>query len=286
MTSKPDPADQEAMTPEAEHEDAPMDVKKEASEFFRTAVIAVILAVIIRSLLFEPFNIPSGSMKPTLQVGDYIFVNKPSYGYSRFSFPFGFAPIEDRVWSAKPQRGDVVVFKLPTNTSIDFIKRIVGMPGDTIQMRGGRLFLNGEMIERKFLGLRTVDDQNRGLVEMAAYEQTLPGGATYTIYEESDEGPLDNTDVYEVPPGHYFMMGDNRDNSQDSRVKHVVGYVPFNLLVGRADMVFFSINETASLLRPWAWPWAVRYDRLIQFIGPDRAEATSEEPTESTNRGE
>lgn len=250
----------------------PLTAVQEISEFTKTALIAVFLAVLIRTFLYEPFNIPSGSMLPTLQIGDYLFVYKPEYGYSRYSFPFGFAPIEGRVWEEEPERGDVIVFKLPTDTSIDYIKRLVGMPGDTVQVREGRLYINGQMIEREFLGKRVIEDRMRGPVSMLEYKETLPGGIEHSIFEESDDKPLDNTDVYVVPDGHYFMMGDNRDNSQDSRVSSMVGFVPFENIVGRADFVFFSTNGYAGLFEVWKWPWSVRYDRFFTGIDPVRTQ--------------
>jgi len=252
-------------------DDAPLNAKEEAAEFFKTAVIAVALAIIIRSLLFEPFNIPSGSMKPTLQVGDYLFVQKPAYGYSRYSFPFGLAPIEGRIFEKEPRRGDVVVFKLPTNPHIDYIKRVIGMPGDTVQVKKGRLYLNDKEVPRESVGLKKFDDEYLGEVTMNEYIQTLPDGTMFSIYEESDNEPLDNTQIYTVPEGHYFMMGDNRDNSQDSRVSNAVGYVPFENFVGRADFIFFSTNSHARIFEVWKWPWTIRYDRVFRDIDPTRA---------------
>ncbi|HRQ60298.1 MAG TPA: signal peptidase I [Alphaproteobacteria bacterium] len=227
------------------------------------------MALLIRTFLYEPFNIPSGSMLPTLEIGDYLFVYKPEYGYSKHSFPFSLAPIEGRVWEDAPARGDVIVFKLPTNTSIAYIKRLVGMPGDRIQVQAGRLYINGEMIPREFVAKHMLDDKMRGDVEMTEYIETLPGGIQHRIYEETDDRPLDDTDEYTVPEGHYFFMGDNRDNSQDSRVESMVGFVPFENLVGRADFVFFSTNGYAGLLEFWKWPWTIRYDRFFEGIGPD-----------------
>lgn len=254
---------------------APLTAKEELNEFFRTAMIAVVLALLIRSLFYEPFNIPSGSMKPTLEIGDYIFVNKPAYGYSRYSFPFGLAPIAGRIWAKEPQRGDVVVFKLPTNTHIDYIKRVIGLPGDRIQVRSGRLYINDELVAREPMGIEKETETPEGPVTMVEYLETLPGGVIHHIYEESDDEVLDDTGVFEVPDGHYFMMGDNRDNSQDSRVTSLVGFVPLENIVGQADFIFFSTNGYASLFEVWKWPWTIRYDRFFESIKPTRPDASS-----------
>jgi signal peptidase I len=247
----------------------PMTAKGEITEFAKTIAIAVLLAILIRTFLYEPFNIPSGSMKPTLEIGDYLFVHKPAYGFSRYSFPFGLGPIEGRVWSKLPERGDVVVFKLPSNTFIDYIKRVVALPGETVQVRAGRLYINGTMVERESLGFKKVQDPYRGEVTMHEYIETLPGGIKHHIYEEGDNQPLDNTDIFVVPEGHYFAMGDNRDNSQDSRVSPMVGFIPYENMVGKADFLFFSTNGHAGLFEVWKWPWTIRYERLFSKIQPD-----------------
>lgn len=246
----------------------PMNAREEWMDFLRTALIAVVLALAVRTFALEPFNIPSGSMKPTLEIGDYLFVYKPSYGYSRYSFPLGLAPFDGRIATGErqPRRGDVIVFKLPTNPSIDYIKRIVGLPGDRIQVTNGRLYINGTVVERTPVGLRR-DTENGVQTAMMEYIETLPGGVMHQIYEEGDDQPLDNTEEYVVPQGHYFAMGDNRDNSQDSRVTELVGYIPLENIVGRAGFIFFSTNGFAGLLEVWKWPWTVRYDRLFQKIG-------------------
>jgi len=248
--------------------------KGEIGEFAKTAIIAVLLAIIIRTFLYEPFNIPSGSMLPTLLVGDYLFVSKPAYGYSRYSFPFGLGGgFEGRISPDTPERGDVVVFKLPSNTSIDYIKRVVALPGETVQVRGGRLYIDGVRVEREVVGLVQSDENadfaSRRLTE---YIETLPGGAMHRIYEEGDNEDLDNTEVFRVPENHYFLMGDNRDNSQDSRVQSLVGYVPYENLVGRADILFFSVHESAKLFNPLTWPNTIRFSRMFNKLGPVRAE--------------
>ncbi len=270
-----------APPPVAQEEKAkppPLNAKEELQEFFRTALIAVVLALLIRSFLYEPFNIPSGSMKPTLEVGDYLFVNKPAYGYSRYSFPFGIVPIAGRLWAKEPARGDVVVFKLPSNTRVDYIKRVIGMPGDKIQVRSGRLYINDERVQREPIGLtKDADDAEGGTVAMVEYIETLPDGVMHRIYEESDDEVLDDTGVFEVPDGHYFMMGDNRDNSQDSRVTGMVGFVPLENIVGQADFIFFSTNGYAQIFEVWKWPWTMRYDRFFKSIQPVRPQEKADE---------
>ena len=258
----------------------PLIEKGEIGEFAKTAVIAVVLALIIRTFFYEPFNIPSGSMLPTLLVGDYLFVSKPAYGYSQHSFPFGLASYEGRIGEKEPKRGDVVVFKLPTNTSIDYIKRIVGLPGETVQVIKGRLYINGEIVPREAIGLvqdtENTDYEPRQLME---YVETLPGNVMHRIYEQSDNESLDNTEEYKVPENHYFVMGDNRDNSMDSRVESLVGYVPFDNLVGRADILFFSLSQEAQWTKPLTWPKSIRFNRVLNLIGPVRDEQSETKPS-------
>jgi signal peptidase I len=259
---------------ERQNREPPMNAREEWFEFLKTAFFAVLLALVIRTFLFEPFNIPSGSMKPTLKVGDYLFVYKPSYGFSRHSFPFGLAPIEGRVMAREVKRGDIVVFKLPRNTGVDYIKRVVALPGETVQVIDGRLYINGHIVPRRSLGWKRIKDGNL-FTNMHEYIETLPGGLEHHIYEEGDHMPLDNTPKYVIPEGKYFLMGDNRDNSQDSRVMHHVGYVPYENIIGRAEIIFFSTNGYAGLFEFWNWPWTVRYDRLFNWIHDDRKQAAA-----------
>jgi signal peptidase I len=249
--------------------------KKKASggiyETFKTIIYAILIALVVRTVAYEPFNIPSGSMIPTLLVGDYLFVSKFSYGYSRFSLPFGLPLFSGRILAFHgPERGDVAVFKLPSDTSTDYIKRIVGLPGDKIQMIHGNLFINGQMVQR-----RQVEDyvyQEGGqVILMHQYIESLPRGPgapplDHPIIKVGDDGPLDNTAVYEVPQGFYFAMGDNRDNSQDSRVVSAVGFIPAENLVGHAQFLFFSTDGSAAWWEVWKWPFAIRYGRLLNGV--------------------
>ena len=233
-------------------------------ETIRTLVYAVAIALFVRTFAYEPFNIPSGSMKPTLLVGDYLFVSKFSYGYSRYSLPFSLPLFDGRILEAMPERGDVAVFKLPSDNKTDYIKRIVGLPGDKIQMINGILHINGNPVEVRRIGT-FLDDENGRNKEEPLYQETLPNQRVHEMLDLTALGALDNTRVYEVPEGHVFAMGDNRDNSLDSRVDHV-SFVPLVNLIGRADFLLFSVNGGARLWEPWKWPWAIRYDRLFEPI--------------------
>ena len=230
-----------------------------------TVLYAVAIAIFVRTVAYEPFNIPSGSMVPTLLIGDYLFVSKFSYGYSRYSLPLGLRLISGRILFTPPQRGDVAVFKLPRDNSTDYIKRVIGLPGDHVQMKDGRLYINGEMVKRERIEDYVDPEIRRPVLQ---YIETLPNGVRHRILEsQGDNGGLDNTREFVVPPDHYFMMGDNRDNSSDSRDPNGgVGYVPVENLVGRAEFLFFSTDGSAHLWEPWKWPFAVRYDRPFEGI--------------------
>ena len=261
-------------------------------ETIKTVFWAVLIALLVRTFAYEPFSIPSGSMLPGLLVGDYLFVSKFSYGYSRFSFPWSPRLFSGRMLEGKPERGDVVVFRLPMDTKVDYIKRVIGLPGDTIQVKAGRLHINGKMVERRRTGQVVVyepEDGSGRYVERLyqVYIETLPPSASgqpgrqHRIYERSDSDfGSDNTPEYVVPAGHYFMMGDNRDNSCDSRFSatynpvgpsgqrcsQIVGFVPFENFIGRAEFLFFSTDGSAELWEVWKWPFAVRYSRLLMGV--------------------
>ena len=232
-------------------------------EIVKTIVYALLIAAAIRTFIFQPFNIPSGSMEDTLLVGDYLFVSKMAYGYSRYSFPFGAAPFSGRVLSSPPQRGDIVVFKLPSDNSTDYIKRVIGLPGDRIQMKDGQLYINDVAVKREKVseGTEELDGIER---DVTHYLETLPNGKSYETLSFAPDNPLNNTGVFVVPEGHYFMMGDNRDNSSDSRAD--VGYVPYENLVGKAEIIFFSTDGSARFWEVWQWPFAIRYSRLGMLV--------------------
>lgn len=249
-------------------------------ETVKTVVYALLIAGVFRTLFFQPFWIPSESMKDTLLIGDFLFVNKMAYGYSKYSCPFSLCPFEGRILGAEPERGDVVVFRHPVNGS-DFIKRLIGLPGDTIQMKNGVLWLNGQEVPQVADGqfeevfepqgpMRNVPRCENGPVGEGAictrsrFIETLPGGASHSVLNIDQNGFGDNTDVFTVPEGHYFFMGDNRDNSTDSRYGQAVGgvgYLPAEYLIGRADRVMFS-SAGRSMLFFWTW----RPDRFFKAI--------------------
>jgi len=341
-------------------------------ETIKIVIQALFLALLVRTFLFQPFNIPSGSMKDTLLINDYLFVSKYAYGYSRYSFPWGldlvrllsyrpakdeiaevflpgestprkvkvlavpgevvalqedgavdvkssgaqnaraqypvpvnkyyvvnedgtpfnygkafedillsnndlpirFMPVEwfakygPRIWATMPKRGDVVVFKLPRDDSTDYIKRVIGLPGDKIQMIHGILQINGEPVKWVRDGDYVTRDAFGAETKIERYRETLPNGVSYETLDMNPNGFEDNTPVFVVPHGEFFMMGDNRDNSTDSRVPPSggVGYVPFENLVGRAEVIFFSVDEDAAAWEFWKWPWSVRWERLFKLL--------------------
>ena len=236
-------------------------------ETIRVVIHALLIALVIRTFLFQPFNIPSGSMKATLLVGDYLFVSKYSYGYSHYSFPLSPPLFSGRIFGVYPTRGDVVVFRPPNDTSTDFIKRVIGLPGDHIQMKDGLLYINDTPVKREHLSDFVGEDpcgRSETTARVKRWKETLPNGVSYESLDCVDSsGFPDNTNVYEVPPGDFFMMGDNRDNSSDSRV---FGYVPFENLVGKAQLIFFSVREGDSAWKVWQWPWSIRWNRLFKLV--------------------
>ncbi len=251
-------------------------------ETAKVIIQALAIAFFVRTFFFQPFNIPSSSMYPTLRVGDYLFVSKLSYGYGKYSFNFNFGWSEKpwisccsfvdfpgrKVLADVPERGDVAVFKLPSNIQVDYIKRVIGLPGDRIQMKSGVLYINDVEVKKERIEDYINDgfeahDQFR-IPVVPQFRETLPNGVTYTVLDFGDQGYADNTDVFVVPANNYFMMGDNRDNSSDSRLS--VGFVPVENFVGRADMLFFSVQPDATLLKIWEWPFKIRWSRVFNFL--------------------
>jgi signal peptidase I len=243
-------------------------------ETVKTLVYAGLIALGIRTVAFEPFNIPSGSMIPTLQVGDFVFVSKFSYGYSRFSMPFSPNLFSGRILASMPHRGDVIVFRETRDTSVDYVKRLIGLPGDRIQVKAGQLWLNGTLVPRDPLGDYEASDESATRTLTKEYAEHIPGAPVHNILKYSDEERFDvgsevdanNTPEYVVPDGHLFFMGDNRDNSSDSRFMNSLGFVPFENVVGRAQFIFFSFDAQSPWWQFWMWPFEVRWGRLLKGV--------------------
>tara|TARA_Y100001970_G_C14227177_1_gene856407 strand:- start:1561 stop:2289 length:729 start_codon:yes stop_codon:yes gene_type:complete len=231
---------------------------------FKSILFAIFIALIIRSFIAEPFNIPSGSMKPNLLVGDFIFVSKWSYGYSRHSLPFSIPLIPKKIFNKMPQRGDVAVFKTPQDNRTDYIKRIIGLPGDKIKIINGEIKINENFILRKKIE-DFVDINQEGYTKRIRKYKEYFFDKEFEVLDITDNGIVDNTQLYIVPEGHFFVMGDNRDNSQDSRFLNFVGYIPIENLVGKAQFIFFSL-ENSRFIEIWKWPKAIRFDRLFKSI--------------------
>ena len=241
-------------------------MKNKIIDNIKTIFYALIIALIIRSFFFQPFYIPSSSMEPNLLVGDRLFVSKYSYGYSRHSFPFSPKIYNKRILEKTPIRGDVIVFKTPADNRTDYIKRLIGLPGDTIQIIDKELYLNDVKIKKKRIENSINVNCGNEILEADTFEETLPNGKKYiTVYRT--KGTMINTDKFVVPKGHFFFMGDNRDCSKDSRFLSSVGYVEFNNLVGKARLIFFSNDKNkGSFFKFWKWSDSIRQERLFKKI--------------------
>ena len=232
-------------------------------EIIVTLFWALLIAVVFRTFLFQPFYIPSASMLPNLWVGDYVFVSKYSYGYSRFSFPLSIDWFSGRRAAlGEPQRGDVVVFRLPRDEQVDYIKRIIGLPGDQIQILAGQVYINDEPIRLDRIEDFIIEDVFERRTSIPRYRESLDNGAAYEILKEIPLSRADSPRVYQVPEGHYFMMGDNRDNSTDSRYSNIIGYIPEENIIGRAEVIFFSVDTSFDVWRFWEWHEAIQWDRI------------------------
>tara|TARA_Y100000590_G_scaffold208287_1_gene235947 strand:+ start:3002 stop:3727 length:726 start_codon:yes stop_codon:yes gene_type:complete len=239
---------------------------KKLFENIKTIFYALIIALIIRTLFFQPFYIPSSSMEPNLQVGDRLFVSKYSYGYSRHSLPFSPKIINNRIFDDKPERGDVIVFKTPSDNRTDYIKRLVGIPGDTIQIINEDLYLNNIKVVKTKLEKKISINCGDEILDTELYEETLPSGKKYIVTYRKN-GTMVNTDKFLVPENHYFFIGDNRDCSRDSRFLSSVGYVNFNNLVGKAQIIFFSNDANkGSFFKFWSWSKSLRFERFFKKI--------------------
>lgn len=273
------PIDQAGSSPEPAPAPADDPAKPEPSEtveIVKTVVYALLIALVLRIFVFQPFTIPSSSMRPNLLIGDYVIVSKFSYGYSRNSIPFSPPLFKGRLFEGVPKRGDVIVFKTPAEGHKDLIKRLIGLPGDTIQVTNGVLSVNGKALPKVADGMAEGDESAcpNGAAPLRFWE-TNPIGRRYITYD-CGTGDLDNTDVYVVPAGHYFFMGDNRDNSLDSRVSAElggVGYVPAENLMGKAETVLASWKEGAALYKPWTWVLNLRWNRFFHSLKAPTAAA-------------
>ena len=241
-------------------------MKKKIIENIKTIFYALLIALFIRSFFFQPFYIPSSSMEPGLLIGDRLFVSKYTYGYSRHSLPFSPKIYSKRILEKSPQRGDVIVFKTPADDRTDYIKRLIGIPGDTIQIMEGEIFLNEKKIHRKKIESSKKINCGNEILDATTFEEILPNGKSYIAVYRSDN-TMQNTDKFIVPENHYFFMGDNRDCSKDSRFLSSVGYVNFVNLVGKARVIFFSSDKKAgSLFKIWRWNKIIRIDRFLKKI--------------------
>ena len=241
-----------------------MKISKSIFNNLKSIFLAVFIAVLIRSFIFEPFNIPSGSMKPNLLVGDFIFVSKWSYGYSKHSLPFSIKLIPNKIFNKYPSRGDIVVFKTPADNRTDYIKRVIGLPGDKIKIKDGSIIINDTIIP-KIKIKDFVDKNNNGKKHRIRQYKELFYDLEFNVLDLTDHGLVDNTTEYLVPDNYFFVMGDNRDNSQDSRFISNVGYIPMKNLIGKAQYIFFSL-ENSRFYELWRWPKAIRYQRIIKKI--------------------
>ena len=240
---------------------------KKIFDNIKTLFYALIIALFIRTLFFQPFYIPSTSMEPNLLVGDRLFVSKYSYGYSRHSLPFSPKIFKDRIFEKAPKRGDVIVFKTPSDNRTDYIKRLIGLPGDEIQFINGNLYLNNNQILKTKMNIKNLKIYcGDTKIDVVAYVEKLPNGANYTAVYKSD-GSFQNSDKYKVPKDHYFFLGDNRDCSKDSRYLNSVGYVNKLNLVGKARIIFFSTNtKKGNVFQLWKWFEIIRWNRLFDII--------------------
>ena len=240
-------------------------MKKKILDNIQTLFYALLIALLIRSFLFQPFYIPSSSMEPSLLIGDRLFVSKYTYGYSRHSFPFSPTNYNKRFLPKKPKRGDVIVFKTPADDRTDYIKRLIGLPGDTIQFVNGNIFLNNVVIERKKIELSSTINCGSEIFNVNFYEEIIDDVKYVAVYKKN--GTLLNTDKFIVPNEHYFFLGDNRDCSKDSRYLNSVGYVSFNNLVGKARIIFFSNDiKKGYFIKFWKWHESIRVNRFFKRI--------------------